>query len=457
MSLLLNNEIPENYRERIEKRVTYIVMSRCGWLLPAAMCIVTFFMILVGATSIWGDGNSRFIYLDSITLIILGFIYFLYKKYHVDRAEDIVKQHHLIQIAISGIVILWGAMITAFDTNTAVGYATFIVSVMLVGGLMYIRPGRLILMSVFGFGLTHTVRMIMNISFVTFDVLQEVILFGFVLFLALIINRFNVSIILKTLLLELDLETKVEERTRQLSEETIRAQRSDMLKSAFLANMSHEIRTPLNGIIGFTNLLKRSDIDPDEQKKYIDIVSTSGNILLEILNDIMEVSRIESGACELFEEKICLNDVFEEVLDIFQSHEKISSGVLVLVNRAKAVPRTYINSDRLKIVQIMVNLVSNAIKYSDKGTISVDFTPAHSDNIEIRVADTGKGIKPDELEHIFERFHQVDLDPYRRTDGIGLGLTIVKGYMDLLGGSISVDSEFGMGTEFRLLLPSFIK
>jgi signal transduction histidine kinase len=453
MSLLLKTQIPEKYMERIKKRVTFIVFDRCGWIIPAAMSIFVVFLILVVVTSLWDSGSRRFIYLNTIALLNFGLIYLFYKKHSVEKEENINKSHFFLQNVTAGSLFLWGAVITAFDANTTLGNSTYIVCILIVGSLICLKPGILILMFICGEVIIHTIAEIFGRSFILSDMIQETVIYVVVVFVALIINRFNVSVIVKTFLLEQDLEERVEERTSQLAVEAEKAKHSDMLKTAFLANMSHEIRTPLNGILGFSNLLNDDEIEPDIRKKYVATIINSGNTLLEILSGIIELSRIESGVCEVTTEEFCINDILQEVIDSFGGNMKISSGKIKLINREENSEPVIIVSDRLKIVQILINLINNAVKYTDSGIISIGFSFSGVDEIEIFVKDTGRGIKEDDYKMIFERFHQSELDPYKRGEGVGLGLTIVKGYTELLKGEIRVESEPGNGSTFSLKIP----
>jgi signal transduction histidine kinase/DNA-binding response OmpR family regulator len=253
------------------------------------------------------------------------------------------------------------------------------------------------------------------------------------------------------------LEQKVEERTRELTVAKKQADEANRAKSEFLANMSHEIRTPMNAVIGFADLLKETRLTP-EQKDYVETICRSGELLIALINDILDMSKIESRKIEFEEVDFDLEYLIGSVLKIL--HQKIGSKPVDLnLMYAGDVPRDF-KGDPTRIRQIFLNLVGNAIKFTDKGdiTVRVDLgtNGAHQDHLSklrISVKDTGIGIPREKQDSIFEAFTQVDSTITRKYGGSGLGLTITKSLVEMMGGTVSVHSELGKSTEFVVMLP----
>ncbi len=230
-----------------------------------------------------------------------------------------------------------------------------------------------------------------------------------------------------------------------------RAEESDRLKSAFLANMSHEIRTPMNGIMGFLQLLNDIELSGDDRQYYFDIINKSGERLLNTINDIIEISKIESGQLPVHKSKINLEEIFRYQFEFFrkQTGEK---GLKLEVNEQVKGDDSIIISDQHIIDGILTNLIKNAVKFTEKGYI--EFGNRIQDNrLLFYVKDTGPGISPDRINAIFERFVQADLDYTRPHEGSGLGLSIVKAYISLLEGDIWVESQVGEGSTFWFSIP----
>ncbi|MBN1182555.1 MAG: response regulator [Bacteroidales bacterium] len=252
------------------------------------------------------------------------------------------------------------------------------------------------------------------------------------------------------------LEDIVAERTRNLEIAKNRAEESDQLKSAFLANMSHEIRTPLNAIIGFIAILNSIDTDPKEAPLYYKIIEKSGFVLLQIINDIIDLSKIEAGQLELYQGEIELNTLLH---DLYYSHNEVlkndpeKAGIeFKLVNNTK--DKIVIETDPVRFEQILNNLLSNAIKYTHKGKIEFGIKEYNAnDRILLYVKDTGIGIESRYHNQIFDRFIKIDDDKTSIYPGAGLGLSITKQLAEMLDGRIELESEIGVGSEFRFILP----
>lgn len=231
----------------------------------------------------------------------------------------------------------------------------------------------------------------------------------------------------------------------------VKAEESDRLKSAFLANMSHEIRTPMNGILGFADLLKQPNLTATTQKEYISIIEQSGARLLSIINDIVDISKIESGLMKLAYSKTDVNEQIEYIYSFFRP-EIEKKGVKISFNTGLPSKEAVINTDSDKIYAVLINLVKNAIKFTPTGSIELGYQKV--DNfLQFFVRDTGIGIRPNLLNTIFERFRQGSDFLTRNYEGAGLGLSISKAYVEMLGGKIWVESEEKKGSVFYFTIP----
>jgi signal transduction histidine kinase len=249
--------------------------------------------------------------------------------------------------------------------------------------------------------------------------------------------------------------TQLEEKTKELEQVNFQLKRADQLKSVFLASMSHELRTPLNSIIGFTGILlmELAGNLNDEQKKQLKMVKNSADHLLNLINDILDISKIEAGRVDLSLEKFLLDDVINEVTEIF-SNQAAQKGLELIV---KIPGKIFLFSDMRRIKQILINLVSNAIKFTNQGRITVTSTILPDERIEISVADTGIGIKEESMDKLFNPFQQVDVNLSKQFEGSGLGLYLCKSLVNLLGGEISAQSQYKKGSVFTFILPLWNK
>jgi PAS domain S-box-containing protein len=231
-----------------------------------------------------------------------------------------------------------------------------------------------------------------------------------------------------------------------------KAEESDRLKSAFLANMSHEIRTPMNGILGFTDLLRIQDLSSDKRDSYIEIIHRSGQRLLDTVNDIVEISKIEAGLVVVNKSEFNINNEIEELIKFFrpQAEEK---GLILIFEKPVIKYNAIVNTDIRKFESILTNLIKNAIKFTDEGIICVGAS-VNANKIDCYVKDTGIGIPHDRLEAVFNRFEQADIKDLRAKQGSGLGLAISKAYIEILGGKIMLQSQENEGSEFRFTIPN---
>ncbi|WP_296597837.1 ATP-binding protein [Phenylobacterium sp.] len=232
------------------------------------------------------------------------------------------------------------------------------------------------------------------------------------------------------------------------------ARAANRAKSNFLATMSHEIRTPMNGVLGMAQLMKRDEVDPVQTQR-LDVLIDSGEYLLSILNDILDVSKIDAGKLEIMPSAEDLHLFMERLVSLWTPRAD-ERGVALALELAPSVPRA-VFMDALRLRQVMFNLVGNALKFTDEGAVRVvaDAAPWDDDSIRLHLAviDTGAGIAPQHVPHLFDRFSQADESEARRLGGTGLGLAIVKQLVELMGGRVWVESELGKGSTFHLEIP----
>ncbi len=232
------------------------------------------------------------------------------------------------------------------------------------------------------------------------------------------------------------------------------AKESDRLKSAFLANMSHEIRTPMNGILGFTDLLKDPHLSGEAQNQYINIIEKSGLRMLNIINDIIDISKIESGQMTLLVTDVNINELVYDIFNFFKP-EAGKKALKFLCKNTPSKDEVIIQTDKVKINAILTNLVKNALKFTQKGSIELGYG-IKDKFIEFFVKDTGPGIPDEQKEFIFERFRQGSESLTRKYEGAGLGLAISKAYVEMLGGKIWIESKNEQGSTFRFTVPNTI-
>ena len=245
------------------------------------------------------------------------------------------------------------------------------------------------------------------------------------------------------------LQSDIKDIISRKKELTIKASESEALKSAFLANISHEIRTPLNGILGFSELLTESEFISQKDIKYLKIINQNGNHLLKLINNIIDISKIEIGNLSITENNIELNSLLSDITEsIFSENENVSINAIC----SKDV-EFKILTDELRLVQVLTNLINNAIKFTAEGSVSVSYSVTDNENIEFKVSDTGIGMNEQQTSIIFERFRQANDKTSYKYGGTGLGLYISKRIVELMKGEIWVESKEGVGSNFYFTIP----
>jgi len=243
---------------------------------------------------------------------------------------------------------------------------------------------------------------------------------------------------------------KFEEELKKAKE---KAEESDRLKSSFLANMSHEIRTPLNAILGFTSLMRDYKLEPEKSTKFLDLIQTNSRQLMNIIDDVLLISKLQVKQVEYTNIKFLLNDFFQNLYKLFNLEiNTINKNEL---NLKLDIPKEnyLIETDKQKLEQILIKLIRNAIKFTNKGNINIGYYITDNKEAEFFVKDEGIGISREKQKIIFQRFRQVDDTKTRKYGGTGLGLSIAKGLVDLMQGKIWVQSEEGNGAHFYFSLP----
>ena len=396
-----------------------------------------------------------------LSLFSIIFFWF-YKADNLEVKNFVTKMTYFL-------VLIWSAVVSGIEL-TSLGFSALIL-IMLMGVFFLYNNlfSSVVLFSGAFIALFDTVFLLnhMDRSFVPILLM----IFPFVIISILIskknyqgkVNELMNNIRLENLNRELlsireHLEEEVRRRTHELKIAKERAEESDRLKTAFLANMSHEIRTPMNGILGFVDLLKEPGLSGAEQRNYISIIEKGGKRLLNIINNLVDISKIESGLVEL---NITETNILQQIEYIATFFRPVAErkGLQLFVHTSPDESSTIVYTDREKVYAILTNLVNNAIKYCEDGFIELGCI-ATSSELTIYIKDTGIGIAEERQLAIFDRFVQADLSDLEARQGAGLGLSISKSYVEMLGGKIWVESHSGndsilRGSVFYFTLPFY--
>ena len=239
---------------------------------------------------------------------------------------------------------------------------------------------------------------------------------------------------------------------RALQDKNLELERANLAKDNFLAGMSHELRTPLNAIIGFTGtlLMKLPGSLTADQEKHLDIIQSNARHLLSLINDILDLAKIRSGKIELHRERVELQ---EEIAEVVRSLHTMAQAKGLDIEIETPGGELFVETDRRSLHQILINLTNNAIKYTERGFVRISVVK-RSDAIDIKVIDSGIGIKTEDQERLFAEFEQLDASNTRRFEGAGLGLYLSSRLAELIGASLGVRSELGRGSTFTLSVPA---
>ncbi|MGE0090466.1 MAG: sensor histidine kinase [Bacteroidales bacterium] len=249
------------------------------------------------------------------------------------------------------------------------------------------------------------------------------------------------------------IQYKLTQSRKQLFLAKKKAEENDILKSRFLANLSHEIRTPMNSIVGFSSILESETLEKENQKKYLQIIKSSSNQLLTIITDILDISKIEADQLEVHYSIIDLGKLFKELYSRFNAEMLKYADKKVTLKFTLDESINSIISDYSRLNQVLSNLLSNSVKFTNEGTIEFGYQQLNNNKIRLYVKDTGKGISEDFKRYIFNRFSKEKNPSNRVFDGTGLGLAISKGLVNLLGGEIYFESEENKGSIFYFTIP----
>lgn len=450
----------------------------------------SYFLIALTCSQLYTDLTVKGIYTaeqtdiflkaDIVLAFVTLLVFFLTHFYRPAKSDEINLLHKSVIVVYLLFHLSWGAAISATESITTNGLPTYLIGVFSAATIFYTRGSYFIL---------YLISSLITLYFMLDKLLPDkskiwseyysiftLIIIAWVVSKIIHVTKLNTFIATKKLEeTNLNLDKTVKERTSELSnsnEQLMKeiserkkyerellvavknAEEADRLKTVFLANMSHEIRTPLNGILGFGDLLSRGDVPPDRTNKYIDIIMNSGQQLLRIIDDILDISLIESNQLKIHKVPFALNKKIDEVFEFFDSSKKSLGKNNILLNAVKSLPdgQDLILTDPFRLQQVLNNLLKNAFKFTYNGKIEFGYTI--SDNkFRFFVSDTGIGIDTDKRELIFERFRQGDETLKRSYGGTGLGLSISKGIVEQLGGKIWLDSTFIEGSKFFFTIP----
>jgi len=342
-----------------------------------------------------------------------------------------------------------------FKGNGAILLFALSIITTLIGGL---KQGMLAILCIALFYLFLIINLLLDLvdipaySFYDIRVLVVIIMNKLIFNLLMVLSvSFLITQLHNALLKENKLQLELAEKHNNVLEAKIKAEKSDKLKSAFLANMSHEIRTPMYGILGCAQFLKEYHETDKDYQEYIHTIESSGEQLLDVMSDIINVSIIESDLMNINTSMFNITDCIDTVYNTFLPMAKNKNLDFAVKNHI-AVHDGYINSDKNKVTSVLKYLIRNAIKFTNSGSIKLTCERQDEKFLAFRLIDTGIGIHKDNHKHIFRTFYQVDSENKNALHGSGIGLSIAKAYIEMLGGEISLESEIGKGSTFLFTL-----
>ncbi len=362
-------------------------------------------------------------------------------------------------------LLIWAALIASVETSYTSGLPSYIIVVFIIASGIYMRFIDLIIQYVISFFVLYFAISYLNDG--EAPLFPQYYAYLTLLPIALLISRVLYAARIKNYIVNKELndanrslkqardnlDAKVKKRTKELHNAKEKAEESDRLKSVFLANISHEIRTPMNSIIGFSKLLRKGDLLQDKREEYVNIIIGRSNHLLRLIDDLIVFSKIEAQQVSIDVEDFELNAFFNELYSIYELKiEEDNKRLKLIVEQEEE--KVYISTDKNKLFQILSNMLNNAIKFTEQGEIIFGYqVKSEEKKMLFYVKDTGIGIPEEKQLLVFERFRQLDETGTRKYEGTGLGMSISKGLVELLGGDIYIESEEGKGTSFYFTVP----
>ncbi|MCW3785810.1 hybrid sensor histidine kinase/response regulator [Plebeiibacterium sediminum] len=255
---------------------------------------------------------------------------------------------------------------------------------------------------------------------------------------------------------ELRYKNILSKEREKLMRAKIKAEESDVLKTSFLSNMSHEIRTPMNAILGFSNLLSHKEISSAEKEEFVNLIRINGKNLLTLVEDIIDISKIDSGQLQVKNSPVCLHEILKEVYDSFWDDIKRRGqlNIKLYLNEGISDKKTMILTDAFRLRQVLINLVGNGIKFTDRGFVEFGYELRNEEVLQFYIKDTGIGLPKGKEQEVFERFSKFSNDKQKMLyGGTGIGLSIAKDVVSLMGGRIWVESEEKVGSTFYFTIP----
>ncbi len=470
------------YKNEFYKDICYTNYSR--------LRIWSYFMIVFAISQLYFDLTVKGIYTlnqaeiflkADIVLAFLAIIFFMLTHfYRAELPENVSVLHQLIIIIYLLFHLHWGAVISATESVSANGLPTFLICIFSAATIFYVRGSYFLVFLISSlFTLYFMLKNLLpdqtKIIQAYYSVITLVIIawiLSRILFITRLKNFIAARLLVQT---NLTLDRTIRERTNELTranELLMReiserkkyehellaavktAEEADKLKSVFLANISHEIRTPLNGILGFCELLDRSAVPSDRCAKYIDIIKNSGQQLLRIIDDILDISLIESNLLTINKISFPLNKKINEIYEFHNLSKKVTEKENIMFSCVKSLPdgQDTIFTDPFRLQQIINNLLRNAFKFTHDGKVEFGYKTVN-DEFLFFVSDTGIGIDSEKQKIIFEQFRQGDESLKRTFGGTGLGLAISKGIVEQLGGRIWLDTPYSEGSRFCFTIP----